>query len=443
MSTFTRSTVKPLKIANMNTRHRTLWALAVFVTAAMVLIQCALPTQAADWKGKETTKDGIRCLVSPREPMEPRITSELEELWRIGGDTDDEDEFFGVILQILTDDHGNVYLLDSQLNQVKVFSPDGEYVREFGREGEGPGEFRFASDMFFTADGNIGVLQAAPGKIILFTPEGEPAGEHPIPTREDGGMVILSNGSYRAGNLVLLAMAQAFSENRYERTDYLVSVDPEGGEKARYHSRSRVLDTANPVLSEGEWTPFSGRWAIGADGRVYVCTSRDDYTIKTWNRDGTPDRIIEREYTHRKRTAEQKKVIDDLFGVFANMIPNGTFETSDYDGDIAAIYVREDGSLWVLTSDGTRDLPDGSLGVFDIFDQEGRLLRQVALNGDGDPETDGYYFSGDRMYVVTDWLQALISLQSGEQSFQVGDEEPEPMSVICYQLAADVQTSQK
>jgi hypothetical protein len=45
-----------------------------------------------------------------------------------------------------------------------------------------------------------------------------------------------------------------------------------------------------------------------------------------------------------------------------------------------------------------------------------------------------YYFVGDRFYIVTDLLQAAISLQSGGQSLQIGDEEPEPMSVICYEL---------
>ena len=82
--------------------------------------------------------------------MSGEETVGLTELWRIGGDTDDDAEFFGVLSQITTDEAGNVYLLDRQLTEVKVFSPDGEYLNTIGREGEGPGEFRRPSDLFIT-----------------------------------------------------------------------------------------------------------------------------------------------------------------------------------------------------------------------------------------------------------------------------------------------------
>ena len=43
---------------------------------------------------------------------------------------------FGVIGAITTDAASNVYLLDRQLAEVKVFSPDGDYLRTIGHEGE-------------------------------------------------------------------------------------------------------------------------------------------------------------------------------------------------------------------------------------------------------------------------------------------------------------------
>ncbi len=407
------------------------------------MLASVLPASAADWKGTDEVRDGVRVLLNPSDPMEPVIESTPEELWRIGGDTDDEDEFFGVISQVLTDDAGNVYLLDSQLNQIKVFSPDGEYLRAIGREGEGPGEFRAPTSMFFTRDGNLGVLQLAPGKVVLLTPDGEPAGEHPLPTREDGGMMILIGGNSRGGNLVLAAAANGFAEGRFDQTRYLASLNPDGTEAATYHSEVRTIDFANPVLDDQVWDTFDRRWTIGGDGRVYACTNYSDYRIEVWNADGTRDRTIEREYTHLKRTPEEKKIVEDLMGLFANQIPNATVKISDFNKDVETIFVREDGSLWVLTSNGTRNLPDDIAGTFDVFDPEGRFARQVTLKVEGSPLTDGYYFVGDRFYVVTDLLQAAISLQSGGQSLQIGDDEPEPMSVICFKLGSELKTSTK
>ena len=404
---------------------------------SMALAVASTPSDAADWKGKNETRDGVLYVVSPAEPMEKALTATAKELWRLGGETEDENEFFGVITQLLTDKKGDVYLLDAQLNQVKVFSASGEFVRSIGREGEGPGEFRAGVGMFFTSDGKIAVMQVAPGRIVLLTPEGEPAGEHPLPVREDGGMVILLGGNSRGGNLVFAGASNAFSEGRFDQTRYLARLAPDGKETAKYHSETRTIDFSKPVLDDTVWDTFDRRWTVGVDGRVYACTHYTDYRIQVWNPDGTTNRVIERQYTHQKRTPAEKKIVEDLMGMFAKQIPNATVKISDLNKDIETVFLRDDGSLWVLTSEGTRDLPEGTAGVFDVFDPEGRFLRRVTIQVPGNPLTDAYYFVGNRLYVVTDLLQAAISLQSGGQSFKIGEEEPEPMSVICFDLSKE------
>jgi hypothetical protein len=293
----------------------------------------ASPLAAADWKGKDEVRDGVRYIANPKEPMGPAVSSAPKQLWKIGGDTDDEAEFFGVITQLLTDATGNVYLLDSQLNQVKVFSPSGEFLRTIGREGEGPGEFRNAGSMFFTSDGKLGVLQAYPGRIVLFAPDGSPAGDHPVPTRDDGGMVLLLGGASRAGKLVLVLGSNAFAEQRFDQTRYLASVGSDGKEIAKYHADTRTVDFANPVLDDTVWDTWDRRWAMGADGRVYVCTDFLNYRVHVWKPDGTTDRVIEREYTHLKRTPEEKKMMEDIFGAFTRQVPNATVKISDLNKD--------------------------------------------------------------------------------------------------------------
>ena len=124
--------------ALLGTVPMALTALAV----SMVMLVTHATTVAAEWSGRETTKDGAIHVENPAQPSNGAQTVSLEELWRLGGETDSDEEFFGVISQIATDPSGNVYLLDQQLNEVKIFAADGSYVRTIGREGEGPGEFR-------------------------------------------------------------------------------------------------------------------------------------------------------------------------------------------------------------------------------------------------------------------------------------------------------------
>ena len=143
-------------------------------TIALVLALAALATAtsftsapAAAWNGREEARDGVTHILNPALPVAQPETITPAEAWRVGGD-DEEDIIFGVLSSIAADSEGNSYLLDTQLSEVMVFSPDGEYIRSIGREGEGPGEFRRAGSLFFTTEGNVAVMIriAANGSVI-------------------------------------------------------------------------------------------------------------------------------------------------------------------------------------------------------------------------------------------------------------------------------------
>ena len=412
--------------------RRTGIAVALLAMTALV----AGTVEAGTWKGQETTVDGKLVVKNPTAPMDAPITVELEELWRLGGDTDNEDEFFGVISQILADPSGNVYLLDSQLSEVKVFSADGEFLRTLGREGEGPGEFRRPSDMCFLPGGLLGVVQLAPGRLVQLKTDGTPAGEHPIPQVGDAGSVFLMNArsANDGSNLVMSLMINKFDSGRLDQARILARVSPEGKELNRLHEENRVWEFANAIIAEKVWDTYDRRWTVANDGRVMAVTTHPDYRIHVWKKDGTLDRIIEREYTHLARTAEEMEWVKGIYEAFTRQAPNSTIEIENNWKDVQNIYPREDGSLWVMSSNGLKKRPDGSVGVFDVFDKKGRLVTQVTLKGEGDPMNDGYFFVQDRLYVVTDFLQAAMAAQGGGTDTEELDEEPEPMQVICYQL---------
>ncbi len=57
---------------------------------------------------------------------------------------------------LAVDDQGRVYVVDTKPAVIKVFSPDGKFIRSIGGEGEGPGEFRVG---FISIQGEHLVLQ--------------------------------------------------------------------------------------------------------------------------------------------------------------------------------------------------------------------------------------------------------------------------------------------
>jgi hypothetical protein len=158
-----------------------------------------------------------------------------------------------------------------------------------------------------------------------------------------------------------------------------------------------------------------------------------DYEIEVWNTDGTKKMVITREYTHWDRPQVEKDRVKGIFEAFTRQVPNVQIKVSDYDQDISNIYPRTDGTLWVLTSRGSRDRPDGVLGTFDVLDAKGRFVREVTVKAEGNPLSDGIFFEKDKMFVVTGFLDAALAAQGGGTSTE-DDEEAEPMAVICYRL---------
>jgi hypothetical protein len=393
---------------------------------------------AADWKGKEVSKDGVLQVMNPPEPAEAPVTVELTERWRLGGDSEDEDEFFGVIQEIATDADGNVYLLDGQLHQVMIYSSNGEFIRSIGREGEGPGEFRRPSDMVLLPGGNIGVMQQMPGKIVMLTPEGDPADNFPFPGSDEGGTQMFFGCAASNDQVIVGVNEFAQDDSGFRIIFQLVGANAKGERVATYFESEREQNMANFVFDEKDMGGPAILWDIGVDGRVYANKVFDGYRVDVWRPDGTPDRVIMKEYEPRVRSKEEMARAKERFKIVING-REAENKVSETDRDIQRIYPRSDGTLWVLSSRGSLDVPDGTLGIFDVFDGQGRFLRRVTLEGDGSIERDGYFFVGDRLYVVTSLVSARRAMYGGgEGEEEEEEEEVEPMAVICYDLGPDL-----
>ncbi len=387
--------------------------------------------------GEIRTVNGVVRILNSNEPVDGSVTLELEELWRAGGE--DSDMLFGVIIRVLTGEDGNIYMLDMQLSEVHVFSPDGEFLRTLSREGEGPGEVRSPSDMLFTPDGRIGLVQTMPGRVVLVHPDDTPGGTLQIggsdPTQ--GAFSVLVTGSSRGGNMVLGGISMSFRPPGVsEQTYFLSSVSVEGAELHRYVSKTHTLNFAELYMNEDEIDFVWERYALLDDGRVCVVPARDRYEIEVYNPDGSIDRVIERAYESRKRTADDKQEAKLLLKAIAANYPAPPrgYRVLDTDPDITMMQTHPDGSLWVRTSRGDYDAPAGLLATFDLFDTEGHYRRQVNLKGPGNPREDAVFLlDTDRVLVVT---QALSSYRSMQGVAKDADDEadPAPMEAIYYMV---------
>ncbi|RKZ12898.1 hypothetical protein DRQ53_14120, partial [bacterium] len=100
----------------------------LFPAATLLFILSASVATAGDWKGTESNVDGQLHVKNPATAIDAEMDIELEEVFRLGGWDGGDDEFFGIVVDIEEDAEGNLYVLDSQLNEIKIYSADGEYL---------------------------------------------------------------------------------------------------------------------------------------------------------------------------------------------------------------------------------------------------------------------------------------------------------------------------
>ena len=386
------------------------------------------------------TTDAVQHVSNGTEPRDGKQQVTLRELWRVGGE--DEDSFFGLVPRVETDREGNVYILDSQVCKVAVYSPDGRFLRDLFREGEGPGEVRAPRDMLVMGDGRVGLIQEFPGAISFVDAKGDPAGRITVGGAE-GGMNSLT-ACQAAGDVILVSGTHISNGAQPEinvRQNYLERCGEDGLTMAQYAANDTEYNFADFRFTEREhMPPFWWCFTATPDGVVYTVRDRDRYAIEVFAADGSPLRVIKREYTPLKRTDDEYERMVGMVESAMNGLPfQPTIEIERGEAALAylqrALQLHTDGSLWVLTGRGVRPSEPGVMVVFDVFDPDGVFVRQVALRAPHDGQKVGVFLSGsERILVVKGYLESLAAQFGNGATFSGEDGEADVPEVICYEM---------
>lgn len=410
-----------------------------------VLAFAAVFLAAASASAAETVMvDGVPHVRNAADPARGERVLKLRELWSVGG-ADDEDNFFGLITEVESDPAGNIFVLDGQLCQVSVYSPDGELIKTLFHEGDGPGEIRQPRDMVMMPDGRVGLVQEFPGKIVFVEADGTPAGSL-TPGSEDptaGGVGALAGAACRGGSMALAGIKTRPGERAgtQDRKLYLASYDPDGTMREYLLSRDTMFDFNNFRMDENvHLASYFWNHAVDGRGRIYAVPSFQEYRVNVYSRDGSLERVIERDFELRRRSGEEKDYMRRLVdGSLRNFPGEYEFKVSEYAPVVAwlqpGLRISGDGDLWIMNSYGNVDQPDGVMVSYDVFGPDGEFEQVVRIACDADGSRDGLFcLGGDRFVIVRGYTDA-IAASFGSFSDEDDGQESEPMGITCYELA--------
>ncbi len=284
---------------------------------------------------------------------------------------------FGSVSSVALGPGQTVFVADNTNLEVRVFGFDGAHVRTFGREGQGPGEFRSLYSLAWAGD-RLVTFDPGQGRIGEFSVDGEWLGQR----RTSGGLT---------GSAAFIRFFPV-GENEVFRFAF----DPDDGAQwVGLDSSGDTGDTVSflsvPSALPGQVEPILCTW----DGRIGVYPNTTaakllqhpasgGFAYSAWGyfyrialTQGESDtlRVIERTLPPEPISDEEWAAGSAEFDEAMERWPDGSCNPRNYSRPdrksfINEIFVSPDGKLWVevIRTAGNR---------WEFFDPEGRLLGSV------------------------------------------------------------------
>lgn len=336
--------------------------------------------------GGEETEQEIPVQATPEVP-----TVYLVPVDSIGIEMGDSTLVMGAIEGLAYGPDGNIAILDCALACVRIYSPEGKYLRQIGRRGNGPGELQSIAFLGISEDGHV-----------YLTGDGcELLGVHQFDYYT--GEWLGSIPSLGTPPTCIEGAEDSF----YVRKD--INLDTSSGEplilisiaKFAYGGEEPVMtyieDTApfNPadMASMIELVWYGYDVATDFSGNTYIAPrSTEDAVVIIYGSDGEESERIELDLEPVLRTEEEiemeKLILTAKMSIMGDdhMPP---LEPNPYKPLIRGLEVDEEGNIWVQHG-GT------AVPTFSVFNSSGELMFNAVVAGNPpDGNSWRFYIDGN------------------------------------------------
>ena len=371
--------------------RRTLVAATV---AAVVACSSAAPLEFADWT--IPVQEGTRIIEHAHVPFDERNHDavRLVEDLVIGNDLSDPGSIIYEPYGVVAAPNGNIFVGDRGSMHIKMFSPEGEYLKTLGQEGQGPGEFARLSGITIAGDVLL-VSDTGNRRFSTWTLGGEFIADH-APTSRVTALFVqgLADGSF---------LSVSVDRGADGGSRAIVQRTPEGEEI------SRLLQVALPPPTPFDFTDIRASLQDAIDrfddpqltmtvasGEVAYVSPVQEYQVVALSAAGETLWAMRVAW---ERAAFSESAMQRILSSWAELFDNEAFSIDDFNwppklGAVQSLGTDDAGRLFVfLLTEFPGEVPPDEVPV-DVFSPDGEFLAAGIV-----PSTWSYA-RGDYVYGI-------------------------------------------
>jgi hypothetical protein len=373
------------------------------LTAAVTALALAACGGGDSWTGTVTDSAGVAIVENPATGMWSSSSQwSLEQELKIGSIEGDPEYQFGQVGFIAVDSRDRMFVIDAQAQEIRVFSPDGEYVQTIGRPGSGPGELGPQAITLYMGPGDtLLVPDLGQQRVNRYAADGTSLGSFRLAL--ENGLPMAINAT-RSGVIVEQVRPLSLPDRpATDSMDMLVQLGTDGSvlDTLKRFPPGGTINLANP--NSPEVTVFTAEpvWQIANDMTLCFGVS-DEYSIGMYSPDGTLERVIRKPFEVTPITERDQEMMWTFFEeqLRANVPPQAYSEAiqrmrsvihfADHYPIFAGVQFGPNKSVWVQHIQSPSGLSEEQLKEWnfiedigspdwDVFDAQGRYLGVVTM----------------------------------------------------------------
>jgi hypothetical protein len=339
-----------------------------------------------------------------------------ESVVQLGGSAGTGPEVFSELRHVLLSPDASVYLVDSKTTGVLRFRDDGTFVNEIGRVGDGPGEFRWISDLGLRHD-TLWVADSRNRRRQFFSPDGALAGSQPwktwnVPTGPRQSRSVQPRGLFRedlglAHVPTLSPLPDAPSAPGHGTVGPLAFHDTSGIARDTIAWLAQGSELFLIDMQAKGYLHFPGPnhfietplWNVAPDGSLIAVVDRPApktaasaaYRVRVWSGRGEPRFTVDVQY---EPVPVEQRTVDSIINVFADDMDEAYASMDEALGivrdslrppafypPVTDIVFATDGAIW-LAREGLAT-PPFDARRYDVIDAAGRPAGWLRLRRPG------------------------------------------------------------